>query len=151
MGYDKSAFLAGYEAAKAFRRWKIPIALWKGVKQVYLYGPHTVTWNGPNSFTLAWSRISAEYYDVGIVLNPNLFPVRLTGTSTNGGMLQWGVCTANGKLPDIIRSGAERVNFSNGIPNKSIVDDTTESMRSVFCGMVFSPPIGTEYTLTVEW
>ena len=146
---DKSAFLAGYEAAKAFRRWKIPIALWKGVKQVYLYGPYTVTWNGPNSFTLAWSMVE-DGGSAGIVLMPNLFPARLTGTSTNGGQLQWGVCTANGKLPDII-GGMERVNFSNGMPNKSIVDDTTETMRSVFCGIVFNPPIGTEYTLTVEW
>lgn len=151
MDYDQSAFIAGYKVGRALKAWDVRRTPLKGVKQCTLQG-FAVVWDSPYRLTITWTKDDDPDYDRGIVLAPNLFPLKVTATATNGAKLQYGVCTIAGYLPDIIHTGHNRVWYNDStLPDGVIITDDTHSMRSFYIGEVFGPPVGTEFSVTIEW
>lgn len=144
--YDKGAFIAGYQAAFALRGMNPDTPVIRGVRQLGLNVPYTVVWNNDHSFTITWEAGGGG----GVVLLPDLFPVTLTGAAGFGGNFQWGRCTIDGTMPTITSTGANRIWYSNSIPNGTVVDDVTKCLNSVFFGEIYSSP-GVELSMTVSW
>lgn len=146
---DKGAFLLGYETGRRARLRDKPRTI-PFFKQIWLPDDYTVTY-GQDSATLTWVKKSTDDKPWGVVLVPGLSTVTVTA-SAEGGLFQYGVCNDQGIMPDIIYTGANRISYTNGVPEEeelTIADPT--NMDSFFVGEVFQAPAQTVVVMEISW